>query len=89
MNISKLDKAEVLRVLYNNSKPLGFGVFHYKPIDMTIEEARELLEDQTSFDYVGGRVLKIRLDGGEMRTDLYNRDNLITAEDALKNAGLI
>lgn len=89
MDISKLDKAEVLRVLYNNAKPLGYGVFHYKPFDMTIEEARELLKDQTNFDYVGGRVLKIHLDGSEMRTDLYNRDNPTTAEDILKNAGLI
>lgn len=43
INIAGMDKAEVLAALYNASKPLGLGIYHYTPDDITVEEARELL----------------------------------------------
>lgn len=59
MNISKLNKADVLRVLYNRAQTQGVGIFQYQKGDMTQEQAEELLSKQTRFDYVQGRVMKI------------------------------
>jgi hypothetical protein len=76
MDISKFDKADVLRLLYNNAKPLGMGFLDDTPEDMTKAQAQELLDaGQTNFDYLYGRAMKIDLSGDELRTDLYNRDN--------------
>lgn len=76
INISGLDKAEVLRRLYNHAKTLGLGIIHATPEDMTREEAQTLLnEGQTYFDYLNGRVMKVRLEGDEIGTALYDRDN--------------
>lgn len=75
INISKLDKAEVLAALYNNSRPQGLGIIPYEPRDMTIEQARDLLKRQTRFDYIKGRVMKIDLSGNTLDPWLYNRDN--------------
>lgn len=75
MDISKMDKAEVLATLFNNSRPLGMGMLHYKNRNMNVDEAREILKTQTDFDYLEGRVMKIDLSGNELRTGLYNRDN--------------
>jgi hypothetical protein len=75
IDISKMDKAEVLAALYNNSKTQGMGILHYENKPMKIEEARDILKGQTYFDYLKGRVLKIDLSGDILNTALYNRDN--------------
>ena len=75
IDISKMNKAEVLAKLYNNSKPLGMGMLHYEPTPMTVNEASELLKEQTYFDYLKGRVMKIDLSGNELRVSMYDRDN--------------
>lgn len=75
VDISNKDKAEVLAALYNNSHPHGMGFLHYNPEPMTIEQARELLEQTTYFDYLAGRVMKIDLGSNEVRTWGYNRNN--------------
>jgi len=46
IDISSLDKAEVLRRLYNRAKPLGMGFLHYTPEPMTLVEARALLAER-------------------------------------------
>ena len=72
MDISKLDKAEVLAALYNRAQPQGMGYLHYKPEDMTVDEARKMLDDieeqghRPYFDYVHGRVMKVGLGSDEM-----------------------
>ncbi len=81
IDISKMDKAEILTKLYNNSHPLGMGILHYNPAPMKIEEARDILKNQTYFDYLNGRIMKIDLSGDKLRTDLYNRDNGINAAE--------
>lgn len=87
MDISKYSKADVLRVLYNNSKVQGLGFLHYIPEDMTKKEAQAMLDaGQTYFDYVQGRVMKIDLSSSELGTALYNRDN---GPDAAENALLV
>ena len=84
MDISKLDKAEVLMVLYNNAKPLGMSYLHYDPAPMTKEEAQKILDTgQDYFDYLKGRVMKISLKRNDLDTRLYNRDN---GENAAENA---
>lgn len=81
MDISKLDKAEVLAALYNNARPQGMGFIHFTPEDMTIEEARlclgqcDMLSGRVYFDYLKGRVMKVDLGKDVLDTFLYNRDN--------------
>jgi len=70
------DKAVVLAKLYNASKPLCLGTFHYEPQEMTVEEAMALLDSgQTYFDYLNGRLMKIDLSGDTLNPALYDRDN--------------
>jgi hypothetical protein len=69
-------KAKVLAVLYNNSQPLGMGMLHFTPEDMTEEQAQSLLDDgQTYFDYLKGRVMKVDLSKDDFTPRLYDRDN--------------
>jgi len=77
VSIAGLDKALVLAALYNNSKPLGMGYLHFTPEPMTKEEAAVLLDDSTSkyFDYLKGRVMKVKIAGDELEPWLYDRDN--------------
>ncbi len=75
IDISKMDKAEVLAKLYNHSQPLGTGFLHFTPEPMSVEEASELLAKQTRFDYLKGRVMKINLGSDTLDERLYDRDN--------------
>lgn len=75
IDISAMDKAEVLARLFNASKMQGMGFLqNHEPI-MTKEEAQDLLVGCTYFDYVRGRVMKVDLKGNELCTALYDRDN--------------
>ena len=86
IDISKMNKAEVLEKLFNNSKPAGMGFINNHEEPMTIEEAQNYLDEgQTYFDYVRGRVMKIDLSEDILRTRLYDRDNGVdAAASALK-----
>lgn len=76
MNISGMNKAKVLAALYNNAKPQGMGHIHFDAAHMTEQEAQGFLDlGQTYFDYLQGRVMKIKLSGDDLDTTLYNRDN--------------
>lgn len=76
INIEGLNKADVLRVLYDNSRPLGLGFLYYIPAPMMVEEAEELLKVTTNFDYLKGRIMKIDLNSDvEFEEWLYDRDN--------------
>jgi len=84
MDISKLNKAEVLAALYNRAQTQGMGIFQYQKGDMSKEQAEGILkEGHTYFDYLAGRVMKVDLSGDEMDTRLYNRDN---GKDAAEKA---
>ena len=61
--------------LYNAARPQGMGFLHYTPEPMTHEEATQLLEEKTYFDYVKGRVMKMDLAGDVLDPTLYDRDN--------------
>lgn len=76
MNISGLDKAEVLAALFNASRQQGLGFMDTRGSgQMSIESAREVLQITQDFDYLYGRVMKLSLDGDELETRLYDRDN--------------
>lgn len=84
MDISKLSKPKVLAALFNAAKPLGMGFMHYRPEHVMDEkEAAKLLANNTYFDYHEGRLMKVSVDGDELSTLLYNRDN---GENAAENA---
>ena len=81
IDIEGMDKAEILRKLFNASKPQGWGFLQNHSEEMTIEEAREIIEtggerkNNLYFDYVRGRVLKVDLSGTELDPRKYDRDN--------------
>lgn len=75
IDISKLNKAEVLSALYNNSRPIGMGFLQYREGNMETEEAQQLLDQGKYFDYLKGRVMKIDMSGDVLCTGLYDRDN--------------
>jgi len=75
INIEGINKAEILAALYNKSQPLGMGIIHFQSVDMSVNEAEELLKQDTYFDYLKGRIMKIDLSGNGLRTSLYDRDN--------------
>jgi hypothetical protein len=77
MNIAGLDKARILKALYNGSHVQGMGVLQARQAPLTVEDCRDLLKQHTYFDYLYGRVLKVDLkpEVVELRTDLYDRDN--------------
>lgn len=84
MDISKLNKAEVLAALYNRAQTQDMGIFQYQKGDMSREQAEGILkEGRTYLDHLAGRVMKVDLSGDEMDTRLYNRDN---GKDAAEKA---
>ena len=90
IDISGMNKAAVLAALYNAARPQGMGHLHYKPGAMTVERADALLKETTYFDYVGGRVMKVDLEGDVLSTRLYDRDNGENAAwRALEAGGLV
>lgn len=75
VNIKGLDKAKVLKALYDGSHVQGLG-FLQAVVSFTEEDARELLKHQTDFDYLFGRVMKVNLTSDEGFEEwLYDRDN--------------
>jgi hypothetical protein len=75
IDISTMDKADVLLKLFNGSKPLGLGFLQNHAAQMTKDEANKLLQGGTYFDYVRGRVMKVDLTGDTFNPTWYDRDN--------------
>ena len=75
INIKGLNKAEVLKALYDRSHVQGMGFLQAFPNGfVTVEHCEELLRETTYFDYLYGRVLKVDLSGDEFDERLYDRD---------------
>ena len=78
IDISGLDKAEVLAALFNASKQQGMGFLNSRgSSNMTVEEARKLTDQggRQYYDYLLGRVMKVDLSQDEFFPGLYDRDN--------------
>lgn len=71
----KTPKRKVLIALYDGSKVQGMGIFQAKSGSLSEAEAKSLLEEQTYFDYLHGKVMKVDLSGNELDPRLYDRDN--------------
>lgn len=81
LDITGIDRAELLAALFNGTSPLGMGAFRpsaHEP--MTVEQAREVVQayggaKNLHFDYVRGRSIKVWFLGNTLsRVDLYDRD---------------
>ena len=89
INISDLDKAEVLATLFNASSPAGMGFLQAGngPTVMSIEDAQAIIDRGTSpdfgshfkrdlyFDYLYGRPLKLNLANDSFDPWGFDRDN--------------
>jgi hypothetical protein len=79
-DISDLNEAAVLAALYNASKPQGMGFLQYTPEPMEEEEAAELLSRYREFDYLRGRVMKIRFFNAKRAESEYNAPGKLSGE---------
>jgi len=78
IDIRGIDKAELTAALYNRSKPLAFGFIEASPQDMTVDEARKIIDGQNgdaSFHYLQGRVMKVDLNGHTFSPGGFDKDN--------------
>lgn len=67
IDISGVDRAELLATLYNGAQPFGFGTHQFEDRDMTQDEAQALLDGgKLEFDYHKGRLLKVKFTGGQI-----------------------
>lgn len=84
VNIENLPHAEILAALFNNSHPVGMGIFAalHGPKEMSVEMAQSIIDEKKregrniSFDYLFGRPLKVFFSNDrELDAQLYDRDN--------------
>lgn len=77
ISIKGLNKAEVLKALYDHSHVQGMGFMQAVPKGTVTVEHCQMLLDTTGypyFDYLYGRVIKVDLSGDEFDERLYDRD---------------
>lgn len=86
INLDKYNKADVLAALYNNSHSQGLDTLQFNSTKLTRAEAAELLDNQTYFDYLYGRIMKVNLSGSTLDPYLYDRDNGEGAAQAAINS---
>jgi hypothetical protein len=77
ISIQGLNKAKVLAALYNHAKSGGMGAIEYDPKHiMTEEEAVTILQKDTEFQWLKGRIMKINMSSDkEIDPWRYDRDN--------------
>jgi hypothetical protein len=77
ISISGLSKAKVLAALFNASRQQGLGFLDSRGASsMSEAEAAKVIDEQgLYFDYLRGRVMKVDLEGDELRPWAYDRDN--------------
>jgi len=78
IDITGIDKIDLFIALYENAtSPIGSfaAIVGTTAPPMTRDRAEELIQHQSYFDYVGGRVMKIHIDKDELNPYLYDRDN--------------
>lgn len=79
INITGIDRADLIAALYNGTKALGLGVLYDQPGGMTSDDVKgligDMLDGDLDFDYFKGRPLKVRIVGDEiLGVWLYDRD---------------
>ncbi len=76
LDITGIDKAELLKALYDSSKLQGMGFLQANG-PMSIQQAAMEYDasDSKYFDYHHGKVMKVQLDKDTLDTWGYDRDN--------------
>ena len=88
-----LSSGEVLAHLYNNSKPLGMGMFQYEAKAMSASEAEKYLKSKKHVDYCKGRPIKTsfnnypKLDSWDFDRDNGGPGTMKSLIDQLKKTG--
>jgi hypothetical protein len=75
IDITGIPKGKVFATLYNHATVKSLHFLKITSKEITQEEADTLLEKQTYFDYINGRVIKMDFSTNSLDTRLYNRDN--------------
>lgn len=76
IDIKGIDKAVLLRALFNASRQQGMGMLDSRgAVDMTLEDAQKIVAETTYFDYLRGRVMKVEIGGDVLQARAYDRDN--------------
>ena len=75
------NKADVLAALFNRSKQQGLGFLHTEgATDIDAVGAQEIIDEMgLKFDYLRGRVMKVKLDTDELQPWLYDWNNGVGA----------
>jgi len=73
VNIKGLDKAKVLKALHDNSKAQGLSYLNLK--SLSLEECRNIVKTQLSFDYLYGKALKVDISKDTFDPWGYDREN--------------
>jgi len=96
LDITDLDKSEVLAALCNNTQPVGLGKLNLKAFDVITAdvclEAFNCFDEDSSrmsFDYFCGRPIKVSfcIEGDRVLLDywwLYDRDSIMPAAEIIK-----
>lgn len=92
LDVGHLEMAEVLRRLYNASRTGGMGFLHFRPEEMTLEQAQKLIDDRIAGvqrmdplpvdleDYIRRHALRFDyLQGRVMKINLAERRDLFVA----------
>ena len=74
VKIKGLDKAEVLKALYNNTHAKRTAGGEKMPEKITAETCRELLSEGAAFPYLFGSVIGVDLSGDEIVEYVYDRE---------------
>lgn len=74
IDVSDIDRAELLAELYNRAQPMGMGFLQARSGEMTVEEAQKLLDGESAETDYGGFLARDRAPGKPARFDyLYGR----------------
>ena len=77
VDISGLDKVEILQALFDRAQPVGMGYIHYdKNHKLSQKDAQRILEEEDGdADYIFGRYMKVDVSGDQLETWEYNSEN--------------
>ena len=76
ISISGISKAKVLVALFNASRQQGMGILDTQGAsDLSLHEAEEITNEQLSFNYLRGRIMKVDISKDTFDPWLYDRDN--------------
>lgn len=91
IDITGMNKAEVLMALYHGSHPQGLSIFNVPDHPVTIFDCRDAINELTKrgrnlyFDYWKGHILKVDITGDFFNEVFYDRDNYSgAAADAIE-----